>query len=249
ALYLVYATGSGTVLAELWARPDQPSSLALPAGRYLVHRRARAGASAAEFVLGRGETRAVRAAEFRPFPEELLAQKGGRLLVRPWEAGASLALQTTSLAPGGGALALRVAYLLDGPWALALRGSGTFGSDRNAVNRVRVQGASLAALAELRVPSAGPSLRLAAGPSLTHLWQEVERRDRALVESGGYPGTTHYRALAPGVTGEAAFRVPLGVSLWAEALVSGTAAALPTVRDENVTYLAGQAGVGAGASF
>ncbi|HEU4411731.1 MAG TPA: hypothetical protein VFS43_41190 [Polyangiaceae bacterium] len=99
------------------------------------------------------------------------------------------------------------------------------------------------------MPSAGPSLRLAAGPSLTHLWQEVERGDRSIVEAAGYPGTAHYRALAPGVTGEAAFRVPLGVALWAEALVGGTAAALPTRRDQNVTYLEGHAGVGAGASF
>jgi hypothetical protein len=249
ALYLVYATGSGTVLAELWARPDRTSSLALPAGRYLIHRRARAGASAAEFVLARGETRALRSDEFRPFPEERLAQKGGALILRPWEAGASLALQSGSLAPTGGALALRFAYRLEGAWALALRGAGTFGSDHNAVNRVRLRGVSLAAMPELHVPTAGLTLRFAAGPSLTQLWQEIERRDQRIVEAAGYAGTTSQRALAPGLTGEAAARVSFGTALWAEALLGGTAAALPTSRGEGETYFEGRTGFGVGASF
>lgn len=249
ALYLVYASGSRSVLAELWARPDRASSLALPAGRYLVHRRDRAGAFAAELVLARGETRSLRPADFRRFPDELLAQKGGELTMRPWEVGASFAFQTSSLVPTAGALALRAAYRTDGPWAFSLRAGASSGGDHTPANRVRVASASAAALAELRLPVDALSLRLAAGPSLTQLWQEVTRLDRARVEAAGYDATAANHALAPGLSGEAALRLPIGQAFWAEALVDGTAAALPTLGEGTSLYLEGRFGLGAGLSF
>jgi uncharacterized caspase-like protein len=248
-LYLVYASGSRVVVAELWAMPDRAASLALPEGRYLVHRRSRSGASAAELSLAKGERRALRPAEFRRFPEELLAQKGGELTLRPFEAGAAVALQAGSLAPLGASLALRGAYQIGGPWALALRAAGSLGSDRTPANRVRLAGASLAAFAELHLPVRPATLRFAAGPSLTQLWQEVERLDSRRLEPAGYAAAASHRALAPGLSGEAALRLPFQPSLWVEALVGGTLAALPTLRDETSAYREGRAGVGVGASF
>ncbi|HEU4538336.1 MAG TPA: hypothetical protein VFS00_29650, partial [Polyangiaceae bacterium] len=249
ALYLVYASGSRAVLAELWARPDRAASVSLPEGRYVVHRRDRGGAFAAELVLARGEARALRPADFRRFPDELLAQKGGEITFRPWEVGASIAFQAGSLMPTAGALALRAAYHAGGPWAFALRAGASSGVERTPANRVHLASASVAALAELHLPAGPLALRFAAGPSLAQLWQEVERRDRARVEAAGYEATSRHRALAPGLTGEAALRLPLGPAPWAEVFAGGTAAALPTLRDGSARYLDGRIGLGAGVSF
>jgi Caspase domain len=248
-LYLVYASGSRAVVAELWAQPDRATSVALPDGRYIVHRRARSGAFATELVLARGERRTLRAVDFRPFPEEVLAQKGGELTLRHYEVGAALAAQTGSLAPLGGTVAVRAAYRSDGPWAIALRAAGSYGVERTDANRVRLSGASLSALGEQHVPVWSATLRLAAGPSLTQLWQEVERLDAARIEAAGYSGTRHHRALAFGLTAEAALRLPIGQGPWVEALLGGTLTALPTLGDRLEPYLEGRAGLGAGVAF
>jgi putative tricarboxylic transport membrane protein len=50
-LYLVYQLPRTTLLAEVWARPEEPIALALPAGRFLVQRREADRAAAAEVLL------------------------------------------------------------------------------------------------------------------------------------------------------------------------------------------------------
>jgi hypothetical protein len=249
ALYLVYAVGGRAVVAELWGRPDRPTSLALPEGRYVVHRRGRAGAGAAEIALVRGERRALRPADFRSFPEELLAQKGGALTLRPWEVGLAAAFQAGTFAPAGAALALRAARRGEGAWALALRAGASLGGGDTPANHVRLVGASVAALAELHAPARPLALRLAAGPALAHAWQRVERLDRDRLEAAGFVTVRAHRALTAGLAAEAALRLPLGPGAWAEIVAGGTAAALPALRGGLAPYLEGRAGLGGGVSF
>jgi hypothetical protein len=83
--YVVYALGSQTVAGEVWGSPDRNVRIALPAGRYVIQRRANGAGGALDVSLGAGEQRDLDASEFQPFALEALAQKGGELVVHPSE--------------------------------------------------------------------------------------------------------------------------------------------------------------------
>lgn len=75
--YLVYASGAKSVLAEIWGADDRRTALALPAGRYLVHRRMNGQGGLAHLSVGEGEQRNLESSDFAPASLEALARKGG----------------------------------------------------------------------------------------------------------------------------------------------------------------------------
>ena len=79
--YLVFRLPSSSVVAEVWADADRRVKVALPSGRYLVHRLGPGRYAATEVALTFGGERKLAAGSFRAYPRELLAQKGGGLLV------------------------------------------------------------------------------------------------------------------------------------------------------------------------
>ncbi len=108
--YLVYAMGSRAILGEVWSSPDRASVLAVPAGRYVVARRAAGGATAAaEIALARGEDRSLGAADFHAVPEEQMASKGGEVVVRPHELAIELGGGTSRVADALSSIGLRYA--------------------------------------------------------------------------------------------------------------------------------------------
>jgi len=145
--YLVFQLPTAAVMAELGA--GSARTLALPAGRYVVVRRARDAAGVAQIDLSGGGRRALSAQEFRQMRREELVARGGRIELRHFEAdlragvevvpatGARPALNTAlSLTWARGALVLELALgysvgaeqlaLLSG-WQHAITGRAAIG--------------------------------------------------------------------------------------------------------------------------
>lgn len=83
ARYFVYAKGSSALVAEAWGRPDGPTTLALPAGRFVVQRQQGGAYGATEVGLPfEGEVSLAASGFAAVAPERLLA-RGGEIEMRP----------------------------------------------------------------------------------------------------------------------------------------------------------------------
>ena len=247
ALYLVYGVASRTLEAELFARPDRPTALALPAGRYLVQRRFAGAGGAAEVVLPAGAVRGLEPAAFRPFESEALALKS-ELVVRPW----SLTLSDGVV--GGTAISVGDEAMLEiehrwrrfGVAARALAGRGEYGTSANDVFETSLGGeAGVVGIVPL---GARVDLRLGVDARAVYIRQEVTRKDAAEVEAVGYPGTAWFNGSAWGGGLHADARYQLSSTFYALAAVKGLALGTPTDMGLRARLSFG-AYLGVGASF
>ena len=247
ALYLVYGVASRTLEAELFARPDRPTALALPAGRYLVQRRFAGAGGAAEVVLPAGAVRGLEPAAFRPFESEALALKS-ELVVRPW----SLTLSDGVV--GGTAISVGDEAMLEierrwrrfGVAARALAGRGEYGTSANDVYETSLGGeAGVVGIVPL---GARVDLRVGVDARAVYIHQEVTRKDAAEVEAVGYPGTAWFNGSAWGGGLHADARYQLSSTFYAVAAVKGLALATGTDRGIEGRLSFG-ASLGIGASF
>jgi hypothetical protein len=219
--YLVYAIGSRTVLGELWSRPDHSSVLAVPAGRYVVARRAAGGGTAAaEIALARGEDRVLGPSDFHAVHEEQMASKGGEVVVLPNEFAIELGAGTSRVADSLGHIGLRYAYVF-GAWALAFGSRVSAGPQHTSASDVQVASLGLQATAERRWRLGAPVLSLGAGAAADFVMQRVTRADAAQVGPAGYATTANFSALAAGPFAVVRLRLPLGATKWVEAAARG----------------------------
>jgi hypothetical protein len=209
AQYLVYALGSHTVAAEAWSSPDRALTLALPAGRYLVQRRAPGANGAIEVSLGANEQRDLAAGDFRPFAQETLAQKGGTVVVRPHELEIGYGAGASALYAFGQSLRWRYAYRFDA-WAISLGTEAGLGTDATGAEDVRVTWIGGDARFERRFALGGLGLRVGLGPRASLVAQRLDRTDAARVALAGYPTRQSFRALAWGGDVAVGARVALG---------------------------------------
>jgi hypothetical protein len=197
AQYLVYALGSHTIAAEAWGSPERAITVAVPPGRYVVQRRAPGANGAIELALGKGEAKDLSSADFRPFAEETLAQKGGEVIVRPHELELGYGAGSSALYTFGQSLRWRYAYRFDA-WAVSLGSEAGLGADTTPAEDVHVTWIGGSARFERRAMLGDIALRLGLGPRATLVAQRLDRSDAAQVALGGYPTRQSFHALAWG---------------------------------------------------
>jgi Caspase domain len=221
AHYLVYAVGSRSVLGEIWSNPERRAVFAVPPGEYVVQRRTGSGASAvADIAVGAGQDRALAGADFRAMPEEQLAGKGGRVVVRPNEVNLALGADVSRLTDV--AVVGRLTYARAfGPWALGVGVHGSSGVQDSAANHVDVSTGGVEASAELRWPL-GPATMaaLGAGAAADVLHQHVQRDDMANA-TPPLQTAADYTAFAAGPFAFARLRKRIGMGAWLEVSLRG----------------------------
>jgi hypothetical protein len=208
AYYLVYAPRSRTVTAELWSSPERVVTLGLPPGRYVVHRRASGKGAAADVAVAGGEERALALSEFRDVPLQALAQKGGALVLHPWEVEGGYGIHVARTQSFGHRLLLRSAYAL-GDFALSLTVDGGRGWETTEANEVQERWLGFEPALEWRLSLGYPTIRFGLGPSLQYVGQTVRRSDAQRVELAGYLGERAYEGSALGAHGRVGLRLPL----------------------------------------
>jgi hypothetical protein len=219
--YLVYSVGSRTVFGELWSNPDHAAVIAVPPGRYVVHRRG-SGATpgAVEIALSRGDDHVIAPADFHPVPEEQLAAKGGAVVLRPNELTLDLGAGTTRVADIETTAEVQWAHVM-GEWAIAVGPRGAFGYQRTSASYVHVETVGLEATVERRWRLGTPTLAIGIGGATDVVWQRVERVDAARVAAVGYATTSNFTAWAAGPIAVARLRYPLGTASWLQAALGG----------------------------
>ena len=205
--YLVYSPRSNTVSAELWSAEDRVVALSLPPGRYVVHRRQSGRGGAAEVAVGTGEERLLAASDFRDVPLQALAQKGGDIIVHPWEVEFGYGMELATTQEPGHRMFARTAYRL-GDFALGFSVEAGMGHEDTAANAVDERWIGVEPQLELRFFQA-PELRLALGPSFQFIDQTVRRHDADRVERAGYVGEWDYSGMAFGAHALVGLRLPL----------------------------------------
>jgi hypothetical protein len=191
ALYLVYAATSRSLESELFAAPDRPTALALPAGRYLVQRRVGSTGGATDVLLSAGERRELNPGAFRPFANEALSLKG-ELLLRPWSVTAfDGAIGGIGLDAGDEA-GVEVERRFGG-YGVAVRAFGGWGESKTAANFIHEASAG-GEVGILRVLPLSARWSATLGVEARAQWvrQEVERSDARIVERAGYAGSSYW---------------------------------------------------------
>lgn len=198
AHYVVYALGSRTVAAELWSAPDRAVTLAVPPGRYVVHRRAGGRSAAVEIALGKGEQRELGPSEFRAVAGETLAQKGGDIVLAPDELGAFYAARRGRLVDLGHEAGFRYAHAWDGAWALGVGAFVGVGDRDTALQTSDLTWFGAEATLERRARVGDVLLRAGLGPRVLGLVQTLRRADAERVARAGYDAERRFRAAAVG---------------------------------------------------
>ena len=246
ALYLVYALGAQTVIAEVYGVPDRTVRVVLPTGRYIIQRRSGARGAAVDVLLRPESTHALAAEDFRPFEAEQLSEKGG-LVVRPWSVELVDSLMTGSKVDLGDDLSIRVARRET--WGIAigpLAGMRTWHTAYNAVTERYVGGeASVDRFFTLAAP-----LLLRLGVDLRGEWisQTVKRNDRERAQLAGFSATNHRTGTALGGGLHAGLRLAVNRSLYVDLAARALALGNDTLSGLEVRVLGG-ALVGVGLSL
>jgi hypothetical protein len=196
ALYLVYAVGSQSIVAEVYGLPDRALRIVLPQGRYIVQKRAGSQGAAVEIAL-QGEATYVLAPDaFRPFRTEALAQKG-RMVVHPWSVELINSAMTGREVDIGDELALHVARRETWGYAIGpLAGASKWQTPYNGVNELYAGGEASVG----RFFTLANAILLQAGADVRGEWisQTVRRNDADQVVLAGFSPTTHYAGTALG---------------------------------------------------
>jgi hypothetical protein len=243
ALYLVYAVGSQSIVAEVYALPDRAVRIVLPKGRYVIQKRLGAGGAAADVVLRGGGTHVLSPADFRAFEPEKLAQKGG-MIVRPWSIDVVDSVLAGSQVDIGDDLAVRLARRET--WGYSLGPLAGVAKRHTAYNDVTELSAGGEASVD-RFFTLSPPLLLRAGVDLRGAWisQSVRRNDADHATLAGFPATTHYSGTALGGGLHAGARFSLGAALYIDAGARALALGVNTSAGIEVRLLAGgELGVG-----
>ncbi|RYZ68093.1 MAG: caspase family protein [Proteobacteria bacterium] len=213
--YLVYATGSRSVVAEAYGDLQKSVELAVAPGRYLVHRRAGGKGSATEIVLARRESRQLTPADFHEVAEERLARKGGELVLRPNEVDVGIGLSYGQFrAPGYGA---RLGFFHnEGGLGFGARLGAFRGQSQSNTYDLGLLGIDVRALVEYRRRFGRFTVRGGAGPVGALLSQSRKRLDAARLEQAGYATSDDKSAVAFGGTVFAGARLRLGGVFYTE---------------------------------
>lgn len=210
AIYLVYDERSGSVLAEAWSKPDAPVEVALPAGRFVVQRRAADQHGAASVALPWGGSEVVAADAFAPVPLDLMVAKGGSVFGSRHELAAGYGLVGQLDRGLGHAVRLRYAHVWSA-WALALGvdlGLSDYSSALSNTIEERWIGGGLHL--ERREPIGPLTLTLGIGGGLRYVDQTLTWADAARLGEAGLETQTAQGALAGGP--ELQMRVALPIS-------------------------------------
>jgi hypothetical protein len=215
AHYVVYGVGTRTIAGELWSSPERGVALAMPPGRYIVHRRAGGRSAALELALGANEQREIRSADFQLQPEEVLARKGGELILYPNELALGYAPRTGRLYTTGHELDLRYRHAWDAI-ALGLDVSGGLGARDGETQNAEVKWLGAGGLVEWRGHLGGLMLRAGGGPRVLAVLQTLVRANADRLRLAGYEPERSFRALAIGAYGLAGVRIPFGARVWGD---------------------------------
>jgi len=241
--YLVYATGSKTVAAELWAVPAHPAAVLLPPGQYIVQRRGAAGAAAMRLSLGSHEKRTLRNADFRPVAIEELAAKGGRLVLRPNDVFISAGAVTGTLDPLMPRIGVGASRRI-GDFALGLRMAGSMGRHVEGANQVRVVSLDSTLELERVIPLYPLELWIGLGPTLMFIDEDLRRRDADLIAPLGYQVDQDSRAVAVGGSAGVAARLGVGDALFLGLALRGSALGVRRQSNTALLWLASAEGDG-----
>ena len=211
--YVVYGVGSRTVVGELWSSPARSVAIAVPPGRYIVHRRAGGHSAATQLDVAKDQEREVDASDFRAVPEETLARKGGAIVLWPNELSAGYVARTARLYDLGHELELRYLHAWD-RFAFGVGGAGGTGEGVRGDQESTVSWLGVDALAEVR-SSVGPFLlRAGIGPRVLALVRSTARVDAERLALAGYDTERRFRGMALGGHARAGARIPFGSRLW-----------------------------------
>ncbi len=218
--YLVYAAGAKSVLAEIWGAGDRRTQLAVPPGRYVIHRRFGGAGGLAQIAIGQGEERDLEGPDFAPASLEALAKKGGgdsdadvaeavhdaqpyrpkHELELGWEVGSSVRAPLLTGPTAGYAYVLGSHAALDFGGGLELTSvSGDLEKEKTVTPFARVA-------IEPRWTLGRFTLRAAAGARAGVIFQTITRADASVLERGGYPGSTSTSAFTWGPEARAGVR-------------------------------------------
>jgi hypothetical protein len=242
--YLVYATGARAVVAEIWSRSDSSVELALPPGRYLVHRRGRGRSAVAEVSFANNQQRALSAADFRAVEDEAMTEKGGRIVLHPNALSASYGLRAGGLIGIGHGGRLLFAHRLDG-WALGAGAEAGIGEQRDGVNDVTFAWLGGELRLERRFELAAFDLRAGARVTGGYGWQKLERVDDERLAPLGYSTEQRFGGSLLGAGAVARALFPIDRAFLE---LGGTADLLAARRGEQTTSFVAL-GVEAGAGF
>lgn len=211
AHYIVYGHGSRTVVGDLYGSADRTVALALPQGRYIVHRRAGGTSGAAEISLGSREERALEPTDFRAVKEELLARKGGEVDLEPNELSVGFGASTSRMVDFGQALHLRYTRNFE-EFSISAGAEGGIGRAEATADlqSAQLRWLGLEALLEFRFKVGDPSIRLGVGPVGRYYSQTLTRSDANRLTTTPYPGERSFSALAGGGQALVGIRIPLG---------------------------------------
>ncbi|MDF2697726.1 MAG: peptidase caspase catalytic subunit p20, partial [Labilithrix sp.] len=245
--YVVYGVGSRTVLGELWSSAERNVALAVPPGRYIVHRRVGGHAAAAQLDVGKDQEREVHAADFRAVPEETLARKGGDLILHPNELSVGYVARTSRLYDLGHELGLRYEHAWDN-FALGVGGAGGTGSGTSPKQEATVSWLGLDGIAEVRSRFGWLVLRAGVGPRVLALAQSLVRADAERLALAGYDAERRFRGMALGGHALVGARLSIGSRMWLDLDARGELLGL-RIQGELATSWSAGAGAGVGFSF
>jgi uncharacterized caspase-like protein len=210
--YLVYAAGAKSVLAEIWGSGERRTQLAVPPGRYVIHRRAGAAGALAQIAIGQGEERQLEQPDFAPASLEALAKKGGdpdapdadrpagppepyrpkHEVALGWDIGSSKR-SPFLMGPHG-----QYAYVLSPYVALAIGGGLEMTTVSSDLDKEKTYTPYGRIAIEPRYTIGRITLRGAVGGRAGVIFQSITRSDSAVLERGGYPGSTSSSAFVYG---------------------------------------------------
>ena len=210
--YLVFSRPSDSAMGEVSG--EGAARLALPAGQFLVVRRAGSATSVASVDLAWGGTKRLTGSEFRPIAREELARRGGHIELRPLRVDGRVGVE---LAPGAGdLLALRAGA------ALAYA-TGSFEAE---VEGAYVGGpfSSTAFDGGVHAIAGGPSVGLRSvlgrvtllgfvGAEVRHSWERLDRTSGGRASAAGFSASENRSFFAVGPRAGARVAMALGGDL------------------------------------
>jgi hypothetical protein len=245
--YVIYGVGTRSVAGELWSSPARNIALAVPPGRYIVHRRASGRTAAAQIDVGKNEERELRGSDFQAVPEEVLARKGGEVVLHPNELGFGYSVRTGRLYDVGHELNLRWEYASDF-FAFGVGALGGIGSQTASGQEATLRWLGAEAIAELRTQLGGVMLRAGAGPRVVGLTQSIVLAEADRLARAGYDPERRFRGYAIGAHALAGVRIPLGARLWIDVDARGEVLGLRLAESTVGSWSAG-AGATLGVAF
>jgi hypothetical protein len=173
--YFVYRIPSGALVAEVWGESQRQVRLALDKGRFLIQQRAPGRYGATEVTLTFGGEQRLSSWSFQRIPLKLLAQKGGRLLIRRHELSGGYGFHLSHRGDIGQRFSLGYGYRLG---ALTLCARALFGMswDEQGLLQEEQRGVGLDLFAQWHYPLGPFTSSLGLGTSLHYRGQRAQHR-------------------------------------------------------------------------